>query len=323
MQNFDYTSFTRKITFSEKLRVKHVPLAVFGIIVSSILLLLGFIAALPIFLSEEVFVSCLLVGTMVMTPSLIAYHSADGKIRFSEFASRNGAVYVSDHPYDERPGMIFGFGDSKKFIDFVSYPKGPITETGVYKCSTGSGKSRQNHYFSFVRVKLPRNLPNMILDSKQNNSFGGRLSNLPHGFSRDQQLVLEGDFGSYYNLYVPEQYHRDALYIFTPDVMHALVDATNTYDCEVIDDDFYIFSKTTTRPRKLEIIQEMVAISSRVGHQIGEQADNYADERVGDRSKNVIAEHGARIKTGIPPAIIATAAIGVLLLIGQLLDMLI
>lgn len=319
MQQLDYKPLTRKVSLSEKLKIKNVLLSVFVIIVSVVMVAVGIIAMLSDVL-PEILLLMIPPGIVALAFSLTAFSVAGVSLRFGEFADLNNAKHESGRPYDERPGIIFGTGHSKKFTDIVTFSNGLIAELGVYQCTTGGGRRRQDHYFSFVRVKLPRRLPNMILDSKQNNLFGGRLSNLPQGFSGDQRLSLEGDFDSHYNLYVPEQYHRDALYVFTPDVMHALVDSKSSYDCEVIDDSFYIFSDSQYRPTKLEIIQEMAAIAERVGREISEQADYYADERIGDRSKNVIAEHGAKIKTHVPPAVIVAALVGMLLLLAQLID---
>ncbi len=321
MQHFNFSPFTRKVSLSEKLKVKNIALALLGIVISGSLIIIG-----PIMMFTEstlgIGIAMIYVGVLVMPFSVIAFREADVSLRFSEFAALNNAKHESNRQYDDRPGMIFGRGNQKKFIDIVSFSNGSIAELGVYKCTTGSGKSRQDHFYSFVRVRLPRRLPNMILDSKKNNSFGGKLSNLPQGFSRDQHLSLEGDFDRHYSLYAPEQYHRDALYIFTPDVMHALVDSLSTYDCEIIDDSFYVFLDSMMRPRKLETIQEMIAIAERVGREISEQADYYADERVGDRSQNIVAEHGAKMKAHIAPAAIAIVVITVFLWLLQLLAML-
>lgn len=319
MQQLDYKPLNRKVSLSEKLKINNVPLSIFGMIVSGTIIIAGLIAV-PLGALPEIFILMIPPSIVALVFSLITYSGADISLRFGEFAASNNATYESGRPYDERPGMMFGSGHSKKFTDIVTFSNGLIAEIGVFKCTTGSGKSRQDHYYSYVRVKLPRRLPNMILDSKQNNSFGGRLSNLPQGFSVDQHLSLEGDFDSHYNLYVPEQYHRDALYVFTPDVMHALVDSARNYDCEVIDDSFYIFADSPTRPTKLTMIQEMTVIAQRVGREISEQADTYADERIGDRSQNAIAEHGAKIKTHIPPIVIIATLVGMLLLLAQLID---
>ena len=75
----------------------------------------------------------------------------------------------------------------------------------------------------------------MVLDARSNNGlFGG--TNLPSQFSKDQILSLEGDFSEYFTLYCPREYERDALYVFTPDLMALLIDQTSTFDVEIVDD---------------------------------------------------------------------------------------
>src|SRR5690606_7535742 len=105
---------------------------------------------------------------------------------------------------------------------------------GNLRYVTGSGKSRSVHQWGFLAVGLDRRLPHMVLDSRANNRMLG-LSNLPAGFRRDQILSLEGDFDRYFTLYCPKEYERDALYVFTPDLMALLIDEAAPYDVEVVD----------------------------------------------------------------------------------------
>lgn len=257
----------------------------------------------------------LLFAGMAFVVAYIVYITNGRTIQMHEFASQNAFTYVVNQAYDERAGMIFNAGHSRVFPQLLLAEGRDFVELGNYQYTTGSGKNRQVHDFGFMRIKLPRRLPNMVLDSKKNNFFGGRLSNLNVGFGGSQRLSLEGDFDSYFTLYAPEQYKRDALYVFTPDVMHALIEAAHAYDCEVVDDDFYIYSSKAFGLADRAQLLELASIAHKLRSELAAQTDYYADERVGDRALNTVASEGARLRTRLSPIAIIGIACFVLYMI--------
>lgn len=114
-------------------------------------------------------------------------------------------------------------------------------EFANYRYTTGSGKNRQTHTWGYVAVKLDTPLPHIVLDATSNNSLFG--SNLPLTFDRDQRLSLEGDFDRYFALYCPADYERDALYLFTPDIMARFIDNAAALDVEIVDDWLFLYAK--------------------------------------------------------------------------------
>lgn len=218
-------------------------------------------------------------------------------VRVDRFATRNGLQLKYDTAIAAYyPGMIFDEGRSRQVREVLIFPE--MGEIGNYSYITGSGKNQTTHYWAYLKVKLPRKLPHMVLDAKKNNFFG-KISNLTDTFDRSQTLSLEGDFNEHYTLYAPKQYERDALYIFTPDVMAKLIDNGSSYDMEVIDDELYLY-----RAGKIDLASELelkslLAIVETIGTDLHDQTDYYADERVGDRTQNIIAASGARLKHGV------------------------
>ncbi len=63
-------------------------------------------------------------------------------------------------------------------------------------------------------------------------------------WERGQHLSLEGDFDRYFRLYCPTGYERDALYLFTPDVMARFIDSAATLEVEIVDDWLFLYSST-------------------------------------------------------------------------------
>jgi hypothetical protein len=136
----------------------------------------------------------------------------------------------------------------------------------------------------------------MVLDSRKNNFLG---SNLPDTFSRGQTLSLEGDFNNYFTLYAPKEYERDALYVFTPDVMAAVVDAGQAYDMEVVDDNLMLYMPGLVALNSEIKLKMLLGIVEKIGSELRDQSHYYADERVGDRAMNIVAEPGRRLKSGV------------------------
>ncbi len=63
-------------------------------------------------------------------------------------------------------------------------------------------------------------------------------------WQRGQHLSLEGDFDRYFRLYCPAGYERDALYLFTPDVMARFIrQHAAVLEVEIVDDWLFLYSR--------------------------------------------------------------------------------
>jgi len=239
------------------------------------------------------------------------------RVRLSRFAADNGLVYSAQSGDPAYPGAIFGIGTDRTVTNHVRSVKGRYFDIGSYGYVTGSGKSRQNHNWGFMALALDRSLPHMVLDSKANNRLFG--TNLPAAFSKDQVLSLEGDFDRYFTLYCPREYERDALYVFTPDLMALLIDEAAPYDVEIVDKWMFVYSSRPFTSVALDDYQRMGRIIETVGAKTLSQTDYYADDRVGDRSANIIAPQGRRLKRGIPVvAIVACVIVATIWIVPQI-----
>lgn len=212
------------------------------------------------------------------------------------FATQNGITFKQSILDPGYAGLVFDEGHSRRVDETYIFPDG--SEIGNYQYTTGSGKHRQVHFWSYARIKLTRRLPNMVLDAKQNNFFG-KLTNLPDSFNKQQTLSLEGNFNDHFTLYAPQEYGRDALYVFTPDVMAAVIDAGRAYDMEVIDDNLMLYSSGKIKLDSEQELSRIITIMDKIGAELRDQSQHYADERVGDRTQNIIAAPGRRLKSGI------------------------
>lgn len=192
------------------------------------------LAAIPL-----VLIGLVIAGVIVMI--VIGVRNAQAvRYRLSRFAQANGMSYeakVTDPPL---PGMIFSLGRSRQSTDLIRGTRPRFVEFGNYQYTVQSGKNSTTYRWGYVAVKLDVPLPNIVLDAKGNNGFG---SNLPASFDREQHLSLEGDFDQYFTLYCPAGYERDALYLFTPDIMARFIDNAAQLDVEIVDDWLFLYTQ--------------------------------------------------------------------------------
>lgn len=161
--------------------------------------------------------------------------------RLDRFARANGMSFEPQRPQPPLPGMIFSQGSGRMASNLVRGDQPRFVEFANYRYTTGSGKNQQTHTWGYVAVHLSTPLPHIVLDALGNNGLFG--SNLPVTFDRDQHLSLEGDFDRYFRLYCPRGYERDALYLFTPDIMARFVDNAAALDVEIVDDWLFFYGK--------------------------------------------------------------------------------
>ena len=190
----------------------------------------------------------LVVGAIVAVAVLITALIVGGvrrarekRYRLSRFAAANNMTYDDQVQSPPLPGMIFNIGHSRMSTDLIRGRSPRFVEFGNYQYTVKTGKNSTTYRWGYVAMKLDVPLPNIVLDATGNNSLFG--SNLPTSFRKDQQLSLEGDFDKYFTLYCPEGYERDALYLFTPDIMARFIDNAAQLDVEIVDDWLLLYTR--------------------------------------------------------------------------------
>lgn len=219
-------------------------------------------------------------------------------VRLDKFARANGLVFSPMDPSPSYPGAIFQIGSDRQSVEHFRTAEGRFLDLGNFRYTTGSGKNRTTRTWGFMALELDRRLPHMVLDAKSNNGlFGG--TNLPTFFHKEQILSLEGDFDRYFTLYCPKEYERDALYVFTPDLMALLIDEVAPFDVEIVDDWMFVYSQAAFDVMNPATFERLFRIVETVGAKTVRQTDRYADERIGNRAVDIVAPQGQRLKRGI------------------------
>ncbi|WP_130505930.1 hypothetical protein [Microterricola gilva] len=160
--------------------------------------------------------------------------------RLAHFAADNGLSYEpgpteGDHvtPWADRGQLTLSRvirPSSERAVEFANY-----------RLRYGPAGSQDTQFGGYCAVRLATPLPHIVVLAQ-----GGApraLTGLAVPASA-QRLSLEGDFDEHFSLYCPEGYERDALYLFTPDVMARLIDDVHGFDIEIIDDWLFLVNNT-------------------------------------------------------------------------------
>lgn len=199
------------------------------------------------------------------------------RLRLAVFAERNDLRF---RPTDDsvHPGILFQQGGARRLENVLRRQRDRVIEVGEFVFEMGAEKNRRQHRRGYLLLQLDRRLPHILLDARSNDGLFG--SNLPHGFDRSQILRLKGDFDRHFTLYCPRGYERDALYVFTPDVMAAFIDGAADVDVEIVDDLLFVYLGGGLRlddPAEWGRIERLV---SALWPKTAKQTSAYSDDRV-------------------------------------------
>jgi hypothetical protein len=185
--------------------------------------------------------------------------------RLARFATANDLSYVPGpvsgrhlKPWASRGGLS---------LTRVMRPVSQRTiEFANYELQVDTLGSSNAQFGGFCAVRLSTPLPHILLRSRAGRAGKFALAALPDS---TQRLSLEGDFDDHFTLYCPEEYGRDALYLFTPDVMARLIDGVRGFDVEIIDDWLLLVSSrdvVTLDPDAWQGLYDAVgALSDKIG----------------------------------------------------------
>lgn len=247
-----------------------------------------------------VMVGTVLLGLFVVAITIVSAHadlrgrSGERQYRLHRFANDNGLSYAPVSARLHFPGLIFGDRAGQVPRDVVRDEHGLVIGNQTF--TVGEGNHRRTHRWGFATVQLGTKLPHIVLDAASNNSLG--LSNLPASLDRVQQLGLEGDFSEHFTLYTPRGYERDALYLFTPDVMTHFIDNAAAVDIEIIDDRLFVYSKSDLSTLDPEIWEWLFATLDALTAKVA-QWQRWRDDRLGDTE--VVADAAGRVRIVCPP----------------------
>lgn len=132
-----------------------------------------------------------------------------------------------------------------------------------YPYAIGNYLSSETSSFNGLEVNLPYSLTNFYLDSHKDSKRKGPASL----YDKSQTVSLEGDFNTYFQLFVPTKSAVFVLSILSPDVMQTLITSSQRFDVELAGNKLRIISlKKTSRSTGGPLIAAALAIIEELDH---------------------------------------------------------
>jgi len=230
---------------------------------------------------------------------------ANAPLDLAAFAAERGWRYEPTAPPPMIDGAVFGALLDAVVTDHVIATGAIPFEVGNVAGRVGGTRHEKFRTFDvtvtrrtlrrsdngYVSIRLPRALPHFVVDAHANGA------SLPMPVHATQRVTLEGDFDQHFALYAPAGYERDALYLFTPDIMALLIDASGDLDVEVIGNRLTIYSPHLFDLRDAAVWERLEQLVSLLGAKAIGQAANYSDPRAAGTDSNV-APAGRRLDQG-------------------------
>jgi hypothetical protein len=236
-------------------------------------------------------------------------------LQLDRFARAHGLAYLPRTGKPAYPGTLFHkLVGGPAFDRLIGSDRRPI-EIGNYRYTLFS-KAMRSLTWGYLVLRMDRKLPQMVLHSRRNERERRLVST---EVIKSQTLSLEGDFDKHFTLYVPKGYERDALYVFTPDLMGLVIDKTGDFDIEIVDDWIIFYS-----PKKFDLLNpatlaRLFGIADILGAKFHRQSDRYADDREGlSFADNTVGSRGRRLTVVFPYVAGGVAVLGTFVL-GQVL----
>jgi hypothetical protein len=247
--------------------------------------------------------------------------------RLAQFASENDLTY--------EPGPLPGSHVTpwavrgQYVVTRVLRPRSQrLIEFANYEVGSGAFSNQNTRFGGYCALQLSTHLPHIVLHARD-----GRPDLLSTARPANAQILsLEGDFDEHFTLWCPEGYERDALYLFTPDVMARLIDRVRDLDVEIIDDWLFLTSSRDLVTLDPEAWRGLIDATSALGEKV-DRWERWRDDRVEQApdavgpdstgrppiSKPIVAKRGRRLRMTIGPGVILGAILGAIYLAATII----
>lgn len=230
---------------------------------------------------------------LVYSPFLLVagLREARRRVRLARFAAANGFAYDFGANASASPDPLAEPNARRTWVDRLRLDDSP-----VYVANVEHQVDKRSYRTGRLVIPLARTVPHLTLVPATAGPDWVNSHLSPE--ARAQVLSLEGDFDRHFTLYAPRAYETDALYVFTPDVMAALIDHGSGFAVTLIDD--LLIVSPVTGPFTLTdaaLWPRLLAVVDSVAPQVAQQTERYRDER--SATPNDIAAPGRRLRGGL------------------------
>lgn len=130
--------------------------------------------------------------------------------------------------------------------------------------------------FTFVRFDLPTSVPHLVVTSNRSSAFGAAGLAISGG----RKLAASIEFDSSFTLHCPADYERDALYVFTPDLLALLIDAAPGCDLELLGNTAYLYISREPQLWNEGVAEKFVTAIDMLRDKLNRQTRRYKDGRI-------------------------------------------
>lgn len=196
------------------------------------------------------------------------------QVRIDRAARANGMSYADRGPLGPLHGSAFVSSNSLTSDVLVAEP----SETSPVGFTAATFQARPGFTLrraGFIEVPLGRATPHLVLENRRSAVLPSTGARVRAG----QRLKLEGDFDRTFALHCPVGYERDALYIFTPDLMALLLDVAADCEVELIDGHLVLYVGHPWRLWRPERFAAVHRVAEVVGGAARKRTARYRDDR--------------------------------------------
>jgi hypothetical protein len=150
--------------------------------------------------------------------------------------------------------------------------------------------------YYYMTVDLPYDVPDFFIDCKLNDLTPQKLL---YGFSKKQQIKLEGGFADYYDTYTSEAEKLDFLSMFTPNIMYTIMKLGILCDIEFVDQRLELYWPFSTKDKAADPTNDILQAATALTQQLDRLLKRYntiVDLKPGDESFSQAVETGSRLQ---------------------------
>ncbi|WP_213814277.1 hypothetical protein [Glaciihabitans sp. dw_435] len=222
------------------------------------------------------------------------------QVRVDRLASASGLLYSEREAVSRFAGTVLQRPGRQFATDVVTTDVGSDLDFAAATFALSAGLTPRRA--GFVQIRLERTTPHIVLENRRSRVLRSSGSRFRH----NQRLSLEGDFDRHFTLYCPEGYERDALYIFTPDLMALMIDVAADCEIELVDGSLILYVGHPWRLWKPRRFAAMLTLTDALGAKATRQTRRYSDDRALPGAQ--LAEEGRRLRVRLTAGSILSIA---------------
>lgn len=235
------------------------------------------------------------------------------RVRIDRLARAHGLEYSPREALSLFAGTELQRPGQQVATDAVSFrgdegadESGDVTDFVAATFAPGTGLTVRR--VGFLQLRLDRVTPHIVLVNRRSRVLGRGGSRVVGA----QRLRLEGDFDRTFSLYCPVGYERDALYIFTPDLMALMLDVAGDCEIELIDGWLVAYVGSQWRLWRPDRFAAMLTLADALGARARRRTRRYQDTRA---LPGLVDAGGRRLRlrptAGTVLSVITSIALGV------------